>query len=195
MNSGIFYYCGDEAQASAVADKFAQQLNLKPHEYYKIDDIDHYFVKTYDRVNVKVGGPNREERAKAYAALRAQSLENQDPAKVSGHTACSNTETVQNVLYAYYHLSLVRNKVSHAEFRAIAERRPIVSESDLSYAMMMMKESIEYFIMSYENALEEVRGTHPKIVTITPDDVRKAADRIWHERKQKRRTAGAVRWT
>ena len=94
---------------------------------------------------------------------------------------------MQNVLYAYYHLGDVRNKISHADSNAMAERRLIVSESDVSYAMVLMRESIEFFIMSYEKALEEVRNNKPKIVEITADDVRKAADCIRHGNNQAER--------
>ena len=194
VNSGIFYYCDDEKSVNDVTNLLAlQRLEMKPYEYYKLDDIDHYFVKNYDRANIKLGGPKGDDRALAYAALRAQSIGNKDPGKISGHTACTNTETVQDVLYAYFHLGEVRNKISHADFKAMSEKRLIVSEKDVSYAMMMMTESIEYFIMSYEKALEEVKGTNPKIVAITSDDVRKAADRMNRERFQGERRQAAGR--
>ena len=188
VNSGIFFYCDDEARKDEVTNLLAQQrLELKPYEYYKMDDIDHYFVKNYDRAGVRLNGSKGEDRTLAYAVLRAQSIENQDPAKISGHTACSSIDTVQNVLYAYYHLGDVRNKISHADSNAMAERRLIVSESDVSYAMVLMRESIEFFIMSYEKAFEEVQNNKPKIVEITADDVRKAADCIRHGNNQAER--------
>ena len=183
VKSGVFYYCGDETHAAEVTNLLAlQRLELKPYEYYKLDDVDHYFIKTYDRAGVRLSGSKGEDRNLAYAALRAQSVENRDPAKISGHTACSNINTLQNVLYAYFHLGAVRNKISHADADAMVERRLIVSESDISYAMIVMRESIEFFIKSYEEALAEVRGKHPKIVTITADEVRNASDRIRRER-------------
>ena len=186
VNSGIFYYCDDKAQAESVIRLLAlQRLELKPYEYYKMDDIGHYFVKNYDRGNVRIG--KNENRSLAYAALRARSMENQDPEKITGHTACSNIETVQNVLYAYYHLGEVRNKISHADFNAMSEQRLIVSENDVSYAMVTMQETIEFFIMSYEKALEEIGDARPKIVFVTADDVRKAADHISRERFQEER--------
>ena len=188
VNSGIFFYCNDEARKDEVTNLLAQQrLELKPYEYYKMDDIDHYFIKNYDRSSVRLNGSKGEDRTLAYAVLRAQSIENQDPAKICGHTACSSIDTVQNVLYAYYHLGDVRNKISHADSSAMAERRLIVSESDVSYAMVLMRESIEFFIMSYEKAFEEVQNNKPKIVEITADDVRKAADCIRHGNNQAER--------
>ena len=69
----------------------------------------------------------------------------------------------------------------------MAERRLIVSENDLSYAMILMRESIEFFIMSYEKAMEEVQNKKPKIVAITADKVRNATDCIRRGRSQAER--------
>ena len=89
---------------------------------------------------------------------------------------------MQNILYAYFRLGVVRNNVSHANADAMAERRLIVSESEISYAMIMMRESIEYFIRSYEKAMDEVRDKNPKIVAISSDEVRNAANTMRRER-------------
>jgi len=184
VKTGIFYYCDDEARAKEITNQLAlKRLELKPYEYYQMNDIDHYFVKTYDRDGVKENARN--DRALAYATYRAQSINSQDPEKINGHTACNSIKTVQNVLYAYFHLGEVRNRISHAKNEEMTEVRLIVSESDLSSAMLMMKETIEFFIMSYEKALEEVRGKNPKIVFISGFDVRKAADRLRYEKKDK----------
>ena len=185
VSSGIFYYCDDEKKAEEITKLFAQQrLELKPYEYYKMDDIEHYFVKNYDRAAVRLTGAKDEDRNLVYAALRAQSIKNCSPEKISGHTACSSIDTVQNILYAYFHLGVVRNKISHADYNAMAERRLIVEESDISYAMILMKQSIEYFIKCYEKAIEETRGKNPKIVTISSEDVRNAAERMKREKYQ-----------
>ena len=183
VNTGIFYYCDDEERKEEIIRLLAlQRLELKPYEYYKMDDIEHYFVKSYDRAGVRLSGSKGEDRNLAYAILRAQSIEKPDPDKISGHTVCDRIDTVQNVLYAYFHLGEVRNKISHADSTAMAEWRPNVSDSDLSYAMVMMRESIEFFISSYEKALAEVQGKNPTILAISPDDVRNAANRMKHDR-------------
>ena len=188
VQTGVFYYCDDEARVPEITKLLAlQRLELKPYEYYKMDDLDHYFIKNYDRGGVRLSGSKDEDRNLTYAALRARSIGQQNPSKINGHTVCRSIDTVQNVLYAYYHLGVVRNKISHADAGAMAERRLIVSESDDSYAMLLMKESIEFFIKSYEAAMEEVRGKNPKIVMIAPDDVRSAADRIKREKRQEER--------
>ena len=194
VGAGIFYYCDDEARVAEITKLLAlQRLELKPYEYYRMDNIEHYFIKSYDRGSVKLNGSRGEDRNLVYAAVRAQSIENQDPAKISGHTVCDSIETVQNVLYAYYNLGTVRNKISHSDSEAMAERRLIVSENEASFAMVMMRQSIEYFIQSYEKALEEVRNKSPKIVAISPDDVRNTADRMRRESFQDERRQSSAR--
>ena len=179
VKTGVFYYCDDEAQVEGITKLFAlQRLELKPYEYYKMDDLDHYFIKSYDRASVKLSGSKTEDRQLVYAALRAQTIESPDPSKINGHTACDSMDTVRSVLHAYFRLGTVRNKISHADTDAMAEQRLIVSESDVSSAMLLMRESIEYFILSYEKAMEEVRDKKPNIVAISPADVRNAADSI-----------------
>ena len=195
VSTGVFYYCDDESHKKAITRMLAlQRLELKSYEYYKMDDIEHYFVKYYDRDSVRLTGSRDEDRNRVYAAIRTQSIQSRDSSKIWGHTVCDNPETVQNVLYAYYHLGEVRNKISHADVEAMADQRLIVAESDVSYYMLHMRESIEYFILSYEKAMAEVQGKNPNIVPITAEAVREAADRIRREQFQSdRRPYGAGR--
>ena len=179
VNSGIFFYCDDETKADDIIKILAlRRLEMKPYEYYKLDDIEHYFIKNYDRDAVRLMGTKDEDRNLIYAGIRTGSINDDTPDKIAGHTACSSIESVQKVLYAYYHLGEVRNKISHADSRAMAESRLIVYENDISSAMLVMRETIEYFINSYEASLEEVKGKAPNIVIITPEEVRKTADML-----------------
>ena len=188
VRSGIFYYCDDENKAADVIKILAhQRLALKPYEYYKMEDIEHYFIKTYDRSAVILNGSKGEDRNKIYSYLRILSIDNETPEKITGHTACDDTITVQKVLYAYYHLGEVRNKISHADTRAMAECRLIVYDNEISSAMLLMRESIEFFINNYEEALEEVRYKNPNIVTITSEEVRNASERLKRENKDNHR--------
>ena len=188
VGTGMLYYCDDYAAVDEVTKLLAmQRLELKSYELYKMDDIEHYFIKYYDRDSVRLTGSRDEDRNRIYADIRTQSIQARDASKIWGHTACDNLETVQNVLYAYYHLGAVRNKISHADEEAMAERRLIVSENDISSYSITMRESIEYFILSYEKALAEVEGKHPKIVRISSEEVRQASERIRHERNSSNR--------
>ena len=87
-------------------------------------------------------------------------------------------QTLQNLLYAYYHVCIVRNKINHADAAAMAEQRLSVSESDESSALIWLKDSVNFFIESYEAAMKELKGKTPHVVLISADEVKKAADRI-----------------
>ena len=183
VKTGVFYYCADPDDVNAITKLLAlQRLDMKSYELYKLDDVEHYFIKYYDRDSVKLTGSRNEDRNRVYASIRAQSIQTQDMSKICGHTACDNLETVQNLLYAYYHLGAVRNQISHAMEDEMAERRLIVSENDISSAAMSMRESIEYFILSYEKAMAELEGKNPKIILISSDDVRLVSEHLRHER-------------
>ena len=191
INTGIFYYCDDENEKAQVTKVLAlQRLELKSYEYYKMDDIDYYFVKTYDRGRNKGKGDRNADLQETYAALRMESLTNTDPDLITGHTACDNTETLQNLLYAYYHLGVVRNKLNHASDKDMEDKRLIVAENDMSYALLYLKESIDYFIACYEKALEEVKGKTPNIVKITSQDVRVCAEQLRQDTRLREKTKG-----
>lgn len=185
VRRGIFYYCNDEQDKAQVTRLLARQrLELKPYELYKLDDISHYFIKNYDRARTRGLGGRDDDPQRVYAALRVQSLQNTDPALITGFTACDNLDTLQNLLFAYYHIGTMRNKISHADTSAMAESRLAVSESDESSALLWMKDGIDFFIASYERAMAEVQDKKPTVVPITADEVRTAAEHMKYERRR-----------
>ena len=183
VNNGIFYYCDNKENAAHVTQLFAQQrLQLKPYEYYKMDYIDHYFIKTYNRSGTRGKGAKGEDTQHVYAVMRAQSVENSDHSLITGITACGSLKTLEDILYAYYHIGDIRNKINHAESSAMADNRLVVSESDDPAALVRVKESIDFFINSYEKAMAEVQDKKPNVVIITGDDVRRASEHMRHEK-------------
>lgn len=185
VNSGIFFYCDDEAKKDGIIQLLAQKrLELKPYEYYMMDSIEHYFIKNYDRARSRNMGNRSGDGQRVYAIMRAQSTENTDPSLITGYTACDSTETLQNVLYAYYHTGTVRNQISHADEDAMTEKRLSVSESDESSALISMKDSIDFFINSFEKAMAEVQGKNPNVVLISPNEVRSAADQMKYDKRK-----------
>ena len=102
------------------------------------------------------------------------------PPNITGqlHMGHAMDETLQDILYAYYHIGDIRNKINHAETSAMAENRLVVSESDDPTALVRVKECIDFFINSYEKAMTEVQGKKPNIVLITGDDVRIASEHM-----------------
>ena len=183
VKSGIFYYCNDEKLTEQITRQFARQrLDLKPYEYYKMDQIDHYFIKTYNRSGSKKSAARDEDPQRAYAMLRTQSVGNMDSSVITGYTACDSMETLENILFAYYRIGYIRNKINHAETGAAGETRLMVSESDESSALVWMKDGIDYFIDCYDKAMAEVQDKKPQVILITGDEVRKAADRMKYDK-------------
>lgn len=182
VKTGIFYYCDDEASVDQVMRLFAEQrLRLRPYEYFKMDQIDHYFIKTYGRYRTRGRGAKGDDPRHMYAVLRTESVYNQDLSVITGFTACDNLETLQNVLFAYYNVGFVRNKISHADSNAMELRNQAASDSDDISALTWMKESIDLFIDSYEKAVAEVQDKTPNVVIITGNDVRELAQSMAKE--------------
>ena len=111
-------------------------------------------------------------------------MKNTDPNMLTGYTACDNRQTLQNLLYAYYHIGNMRNKINHAEDGGMVETRLVVAENDQSQAFIWLKDGIDFFIDSYENAMKEVEGKNPKIVKITSSQVKQWAETIRRDGKQ-----------
>ena len=177
VSSGIFYYCDSEENRDHVTDLFAKQrLQFKPYEYFKIDQIDHYFIKTYDRGRVRSRCSRRDDPQRVYAVMRTESIENTDPEMITGYTACDSPETMQNALFAYYYVGYVRNTISHADARVMDGKNKAAEEGDNRSALDWMTESIDLFIESYEKAAAETRDKNPNVVIISGDEVRRLAD-------------------
>lgn len=177
VKSGIFYYCDDEENADHVLRLFAEQrLRLRPYEYFKIDQIEHYFIKSYDRYRTRGKVQKGDDPQHVYAVIRTNSVENNDPAHITGFTVCENMKTLENVLFAYYHVGYVRNQISHANESLMERINSSSSGGDEVTALAWMKDSIELFINSYEKALKEVEGKKPNIVIISGDEVKTKAE-------------------
>lgn len=188
VKSGIFYYCDEEAHRDHVLRLFVQQhLRLRPYEFYIMEQIDHYFIKNYDRYRVRGRGAGGKDPRHAYAVLRTESVRNREPSRITGFTACDNLETLQDVLYAYYHVGFVRNKISHADAKAMEMKNEETSGSDEISALAWMRNSIDLFIESYEKAAAEVQGKDPSVIIISADDVRKNADIMRQEAGRRHR--------
>lgn len=179
IKSGIFYYCNNEALKPQVISTFAKQrLKLKPSEYYKMDDIDHYFIKDYIRAGNRFKGNRDMNPLRLYAILRAGYIDNTDPDFITSFTACDSRKTLENVLFAYYNIGQVRNKINHAESGVMSNSRLMKAINDESPVLLRVKDSIEYFIASYDKAIAEVQNKNPQVIRITRQEVRKAADQM-----------------
>ena len=179
VDKGFFYYCDSEENAEHITMLLAQQrMLLKPYEYYKIDeDLAHYFIKNYDRIRARKAGRLGRDNQESYAIFWTNSLKETDPEIIRPYTACDRPETVQNLLYAYYHIGDVRNKINHA-LENMGGKQPGAAGNAESPALNWLMESIDFFIDSYEKAVAEMEGKKPQVVKIPPSDVKRKAEEL-----------------
>lgn len=181
VNSGIFYYCDNEEHRDQVMRLLAEQrLRLRPYEFYKMDSIEHYFIKSYNRYKIRNGSGM--DRQQAYAKLRTDSIGVQDPSQIAGFTECDSLDTLRDVLFAYYCTGNVRNKISHAESEAMEDKNTEGSDRGENSALSLMMETVDLFISSYEKAMSEVQDKNPNIIIITGEDVREIAESMREDR-------------
>ncbi len=177
VRSGIFYYCDNEENVDQVTRLFAEQrLRLRPQEFFKMDQIDHYFIKAYDRYRNKWRKGKGQNPQRVYAELRTEAVGNQDPSHINGFTECDSLETLQDALFAYYNVGYIRNQISHANDEAMERKNQSASDGEEISALAWMKDSIELFIRNYEKAMAEVKDKNPNVIIVTADEVRKLAE-------------------
>lgn len=181
VKRGFYYYCDNPDDADDVINKFALiRADLKSHEGYVMEDIEHYFVKYYGRRrldNRRVRGP------RVYGLLRYEDLDEESPEIIKAYTKCEEKESVKNLLYAYYHIGEVRNKTNHAEESSMEDSRLIYDPNDVSFRMSWIIESIEYFIKCFDICNGMVHVEEGEIPLISAQDVRFKANAIRHERE------------
>ncbi|MBP3893416.1 MAG: hypothetical protein J6D34_05165 [Atopobiaceae bacterium] len=165
VNRGIYYYCdSDESEARAIAVLGQAYYDLKPYEKYKLDDVSHYFVKAYGRTQV-ARTRTRDEQQRNYAQLRIDDLDTTNEKVIRGLTRCTDRSALYDLLYAYYHMSDVRNATNHAETSGEIALR---EDSDVSVRLHMIESALKFFIKSYDRvnaALEESDEPIRKITT------------------------------
>lgn len=148
VRKGIFYYCDSQDDRERVVEQFGKlYYDLKPFEKYKLDDVEHYFVKFYSRWRAPHPKDSREYQLE-YAKLRLRELDTEDPDVIRAHTRCPDRDALKDLLFAYFYLGDVRNTLNHAndEFGGFVS---IMDESDMSGRVNLITQAIDYFIHCY----------------------------------------------
>ena len=185
VEKGIYYYCSDEASKEHVIQLLAAiRADMKPYEYWKMDDIDHYFLKTYVRKAGMKAAPG-EDLQRVYSRFRVKCLDSEDDRYITPVTACDDRELLENLLYAYYHIGDIRNMTNHAEDRE-EDTRLIVDEKDDSIRLVKITEAIEYFIRCYDAVTENIGDKEFNVVRISSSEVKYAAKQMEHTERNDR---------
>lgn len=183
VSRGIFYYCADEEEKPHVTDLFAHAWNeMKPYERWKMEDIDHYFVKYYRFFKHP---PKTLEFQRDNARDLLTCLENTNPDFVTGYTVCDDRQALEDLIFAYLHVGQIRNETNHAEDAVDANDTLFPDDKEVSFKLVEIQETIRYFIQSYDRVLELIAGKEPSVVKVTIDEIRSAARRIEREQRKK----------
>ncbi len=177
VSKGIFYYCNSEEYKEQVINILAQiRSEMRPFEYWHMDNIDHYFLKSYERRDRS--GKN-DDPQRAYAQQRMRGLDNTDEGVITAFTACDDRQAVEDLLYAYYYIGNVRNHINHAEDSdGFTEDRLITEEKDEMTRLVKIREVIQYFINCYEKVTSIIGDRELDVVRINSYEVKAAAKKL-----------------
>ena len=183
VSRGMFCYCNDESRKDHVTELFAKKrLQMRPSEYWKMNDVDHYFVKYYFYYK---NPSDTEEHMRENAKNLLACIDNTDPNKMTGYTVCDDRKLLEDMLYAYLRIGTIRNETNHAEDSAEEEDIQTSEDTGGSSRYQEIAESVKYFIQSYEKVLANVSGKNPSVVRITGREVKAVARRMEKEEKSK----------
>lgn len=172
VNRGIFYYCNDPEEKAHVLELFAEKRRqLQPYEYYKMEDMSHFFNKFYFQFSAK---PTTIEIQRAKGKAMLSLLTNKDPNTITAHTECEDLQALEDLMAAYIRVGHIRNQSNHALPYGGESKTLFPKESDTSKLFTDITECISYFIQCYDKVYAQVEGKHPTVVTVTEDEVKAA---------------------
>ncbi len=176
VHRGIYSYCGDESEKDAVIEKFAAARNqMKVFDYWKMDDLDHYYLKYYIFFKQPSNTiPHQRENAK----VLCESLDNTDPERITAYSVCDDRQALEDLLFAYLHIGRVRNETNHANDGHDSDGTLFPSDKEVSSKLIEIQESIRYFIQSYDIVNELIEGKETNVVLITSNEVKTVAKRL-----------------
>lgn len=152
VEKGIYFYCDSEENREDVLQKLGKiYYDLKPFEKYKLDDVEHYYIKFYSRWRAPHTKDNKTYQGD-YANVRINEIDTDDEELICAHTLCTDREALRELLFAYYYLGDVRNETNHAnaEFSGFDSIR---SDSDVSERVNLISQAVDYFIHCYDKVL------------------------------------------
>ena len=174
VESGMFYYAASEDSKQKMLEEINKiYWETAPKDRWCFDDMPHYFIKFYGRSQMR-RNPNTTDRQRDFTRYRIASLENEaNDILRSYSTMKENVELLEDVLYNYYILGDLRNRVNHAEVQA----KKSFEEMDMEVEnenIRMLREGIEQFVASYDKArawLSENVKENPNVYGITKEEI------------------------
>ena len=182
---GMLYYCNDESQKDHVTELFARKrMQMKSYEYWKMNDIDHYFIKNYFLYKFP---NNTMERPRENGKQMVACIDNTNPDYITGYTACNDRQALEDLMFSYMRIGTIRNKTNHAEETEEEEFTLFPDEKEESSKLREITEAIQFFIQSFDKVSENISGKNPVVVRITSDEVKRMAQRLEEKEKAERK--------
>jgi hypothetical protein len=107
---------------------------------------------------------------------------------LTGYTACDDRQLLEDLLFAYIHVGVIRNETNHASDEQSSSESLFQDDDETSSRLTEIKEAIAYFIQSYDAVLENVRDKNPTVVRITGAEVKSAAKKMKKAGRSENRT-------
>lgn len=184
VNKGIYYYCDSEEDRGSVVEKLGKiYYDLKPFEKYKLDDVEHYYIKFYSRWRSPHPKDNKEFQLE-YSRIRMEELDTDDESLIRAHTVCPDRDALKDLLFAYYYLGDVRNATNHAEDE-FSGFTSIMDDADVSDRMNLITQAVDYFIHCYDKVtgLIAANDTDAQIIKIDTSELADYAKSLRREHK------------
>ena len=181
----MFYYCNDENKKDHATELFARKrMMMKPYDYWKMEDVDHYFVK-YNYIFAH--NSNTLEYQRENAKNMVGCLDITKPDTLVAYTACDDRKLLEDLMFSYFRIGYIRNKTNHAEETVEEPNSLFPNEKEESSRLRDIRECIQLFIESFEKVCENIRGKDPVVVKITCDEVIRKARTLEEQEKTQRR--------
>ena len=159
VDSGIYYYAADPESR----EKFLEEINLlywdyAPKDRWNFNDLAHFFIKYYGRTQIRSRNiRNSKDRQRDFAKFRIDELDNKAEEMTKAFSVLyDRKDLLEDVLYTYYHLGDIRNRINHAEVSESEDIRTIDigKEND---SLVLLRDGINAFLKAYDAAREYMR--------------------------------------
>ena len=176
VDSGIYYYAADPESR----EKFLEEINLlywdyAPKDRWNFNDLAHFFIKYYGRTQIRSRNiRNSKDRQRDFAKFRIDELDEKAEEMTRAFSVLyDRKDLLEDVLYTYYHLGDIRNRINHAEVSENENIRTIDigKEND---SLVLLRDGINAFLKAYDAAREYMRESVNEMVNtyqIPPEEV------------------------
>ena len=176
VSSGIYYYATDDESRAKMMEEYNKLYwESAPKDRWGFDDLAHYFIKFYGRNQIREAHVLASgDKQRDFARFRIDALTEAPNMKKAYSVLSENLPLLENVLYVYYNLGDIRNKVNHAE------ERPVMAFTELDLNaenenLKMVREGLEFFLNVYDQArayIKEHCTEAPAVVQIAKEEFR-----------------------